>query len=119
MGIRVVAEACGLNAAVRDASVVVTGEGRVDVTSGTGKVVGGVLAAASRFHRPSFVVAGAIAELPVPLPGDPRLAALCDLGVDDTFGDAAVLVRRVKFDLPVERIGNSTGKLQMDTLSGV
>jgi glycerate kinase len=43
-GFDVVAEAVGLNAALSGASLVLTGEGRFDSTSLTGKVVGGVLA---------------------------------------------------------------------------
>ncbi len=42
-GFDVVAVAAGLEEAMRDADLVVTGEGRLDVTSFEGKVVGGVL----------------------------------------------------------------------------
>jgi glycerate kinase len=42
-GFEVVAHAAGLDAAIAGADLVVTGEGRVDATSFSGKVVGGVL----------------------------------------------------------------------------
>jgi len=42
-GFDVVAQAAGLEAAMADADLVITGEGRLDATSFTGKVVGGVL----------------------------------------------------------------------------
>jgi glycerate kinase len=42
-GFDVVAQAAGLEAAMEDATIVVTGEGRLDMTSFEGKVVGGVL----------------------------------------------------------------------------
>ncbi|MEP7025481.1 MAG: glycerate kinase [Actinomycetota bacterium] len=55
----------GLPAAIARADLVVTGEGRYDQTSGTGKVTGTVLAAAAAAGVPSAVVAGCIAaELP-------------------------------------------------------
>ena len=46
-GFDVVAQAAGLEAALEDAELVVTGEGKLDATTFEGKVVGGVLAWAS------------------------------------------------------------------------
>lgn len=53
-----VARQIGLPDAVRDADIVVTGEGRVDATSLQGKVVGEVVALATRAGARSVVVAG-------------------------------------------------------------
>lgn len=55
-GFDLVAEAVGLAARIRDAAVVVTGEGRFDATSWAGKVVGGVAGLAAGL--PVLVVAG-------------------------------------------------------------
>jgi glycerate kinase len=56
-----VARIAGLDAALAGAGLVITGEGRYDATSGTGKVVGAVRAAARRAGVPTAVVAGLIA----------------------------------------------------------
>lgn len=53
-----VAERVGLAAAVSDADLVVTGEGRLDATSFEGKVVGGVVRLARRAGREVAVVVG-------------------------------------------------------------
>ena len=57
-GASVVAEACGLAAAVRGADLVVTGEGSFDWQSLRGKVVSAVASAASEEAVPCIVVAG-------------------------------------------------------------
>jgi len=74
----------GLPAAVAAAGLAVTGEGRFDATSLTGKVTGSVLAAAAAAGTPSALVAGDIAA-PLP-PGCRAGIALADLAGD---GDAA------------------------------
>ena len=56
-----VARIAGLDAALAGAGLVITGEGRYDATSGTGKVVGAVRAAARRAGVPVAVVAGLVA----------------------------------------------------------
>jgi len=53
-----VAGRVGLDRAIAAADLVVTGEGRLDATSATGKVVGGVLAAARRHGRATALVVG-------------------------------------------------------------
>jgi glycerate kinase len=79
-GFAVVAEAVGFAAALEHASAVVTGEGRLDETSFTGKVVGEVLSAAARLDRPAAVVAGDVAPgLQRALPGEPEVVALVSL----------------------------------------
>ena len=68
-GFDVVAAATGFAAALEASSAVITGEGRVDASTLTGKAVARVLDAARAAGRPAAVIAGAIApevELDVP-----------------------------------------------------
>src|SRR5262249_7104983 len=57
-GFELVARHAGLEAALDEAELVLTGEGRLDATSFDGKVVGGVLAACLRRGLPAVVIAG-------------------------------------------------------------
>ena len=57
-GAALVADVVGLRDAVRDASLVLTGEGRVDATSFAGKVVGHVVGEARSLGVPVAIVAG-------------------------------------------------------------
>ena len=57
-GFAFVAKQAGLAAAVESADAVVTGEGHLDVTSLTGKVVGGVIELARANDLPTFIVVG-------------------------------------------------------------
>jgi len=59
-GFDVVADAVGLARRLARADLVVTGEGRLDASSWSGKVVGGVVRAAARAAVPVAVVAGAV-----------------------------------------------------------
>jgi glycerate kinase len=59
-GARTVAELAGLPSALTGADLVITGEGRFDRTSLTGKVVGGVVELASAAGVPVAIVAGSI-----------------------------------------------------------
>jgi glycerate kinase len=56
----------GLDRELSRADLVLTGEGRYDVTSGDGKITGTVLAAAARAGVPAALVAGVIAADPPP-----------------------------------------------------
>jgi glycerate kinase len=56
-----VARVAGLPGALRDADLVVTGEGRFDAQSFGGKVVGHVLEQAAALGRPQMIVAGSVA----------------------------------------------------------
>jgi glycerate 2-kinase len=60
-GFELVASRLGLDARLAEADLVVTGEGRLDETSFTGKVVGRVLERAAAAHAETLVVAGEIA----------------------------------------------------------
>ena len=59
-GFEVVAAAVGLRARLERADMVVTGEGRLDATSWSGKVVGRVLALAAALGRDAVVMAGSV-----------------------------------------------------------
>ncbi len=59
-GAALVADVIGLEAAMQDADLVVTGEGAYDITSLRGKVVSAVAAAAARAALPCVVVAGQV-----------------------------------------------------------
>ena len=60
-GIEIVTEALGLAEQVRDASLVITGEGRIDSQSINGKVPIGVAQVAKRFNKPVIGIAGSLA----------------------------------------------------------
>ena len=72
----------GLDQALAGAGLVITGEGRYDETSGTGKVAGTVFAAASAAGVPAALVAGQIAAVPPP-------AAAWAVGLADLAGGPA------------------------------
>ncbi|MGN6326918.1 glycerate kinase [Pseudolysinimonas sp.] len=85
-GSSAIAELTGLTTAVRDADVLLTGEGRFDATSRTGKVVGNALALAAGTAVRAGVIAGRV-------DADPGCwsAALVELGgsVDAALRDPA------------------------------
>jgi glycerate kinase len=56
----------GLDQALAGAGLVITGEGRYDETSGTGKVAGTVFAAAAAAGVPAALVAGQVVAAPPP-----------------------------------------------------
>jgi glycerate 2-kinase len=66
----------GLDRELAGADLVITGEGRYDDTSGEGKVVGTVLAAAARASVPAALVAGTISAEPPGLAASVALAGL-------------------------------------------
>jgi glycerate 2-kinase len=90
-GFDVVADAVGFEAALAGSGGVITGEGKVDRSTLSGKAVARVLEAARAAGLPAAVVAGTI-EPGVDLGGVPA-QALADLG-GDSFGDAAALAER-------------------------
>ncbi|MBN9610677.1 MAG: hypothetical protein BGO26_01880 [Actinobacteria bacterium 69-20] len=84
-GFDAVAEAVGLDDAVAEADLVVTGEGRFDAASLHGKVVGGVIQRARARRLPVLVVCGA-ADPAVAVPNGVEIVPLVD-----RFGrDAAI-----------------------------
>jgi glycerate kinase len=60
-GIEIVTEAIGLDALVRDADLVVTGEGRIDGQTVNGKTPMGVAQVARRHDRPVVAIGGSLA----------------------------------------------------------
>jgi glycerate kinase len=77
-GAAYIARLSGLAEAVAGADVVLTGEGRVDATSGTGKVVGELLRLAARHGVAAGIIAGQVSAGPVTA-ADVWTAALVDL----------------------------------------
>jgi len=63
-GAESIADLTGLSEVIAHADVVVTGEGRYDVTSGTGKLVGALLERCGRNGVRSVVIAGQLAATP-------------------------------------------------------
>ncbi|KQV37931.1 glycerate kinase [Massilia sp. Root335] len=61
-GIEIVTEAVGLDAAVRDADLVVTGEGRIDGQTVNGKTPMGVARVARRHGKPVVAIGGSLAN---------------------------------------------------------
>ena len=75
------ARLAGLDRALSGAGLVITGEGRYDETSGTGKVAGTVFAAAAAAGVPAALVAGQVAAGPPP-------AVAWAVGLSDLAGGA-------------------------------
>ena len=63
-GAALVGEAVGLDAAIHDSDVVVTGEGSLDAQTGYGKTVGYVAERAMTLGKPCLAVAGVISSVP-------------------------------------------------------
>lgn len=59
-GIEIVTEALGLDALVKEATLVITGEGRIDSQSINGKVPIGVARVAKRYQKPVIGIAGSL-----------------------------------------------------------
>ncbi|KNC07957.1 glycerate kinase [Pantoea sp. RIT-PI-b] len=59
-GIEIVTEALGLAQQVKDADLVITGEGRIDSQSVNGKVPVGVAKVAKQYHKPVIGIAGSL-----------------------------------------------------------
>ncbi len=94
-GFAVVAGAVGFRQHLRDATFVVTGEGRLDRTSLSGKVVGEVLRAAAERRIPAAVVAGEVApDVAAALPGEAEAVSLVALAgsVEEARSRASDLV---------------------------
>ncbi len=87
-GATLVAETVDLHGAIASASLVLTGEGRLDATSFAGKVVGHVVHEAAALHVPAGIVAGAAD--PDAVPDDVPCLTLVELGgsVEVALADA-------------------------------
>lgn len=94
-GFDLIAEATGLDAALTDVDLVVTGEGHLDAGSYDGKVVGGVLGLARRHGVPVVAVVGRHTRSER---DDPELAVLelvSFVGVDGALTATTASIRRV------------------------
>jgi glycerate 2-kinase len=99
-GFDVVAEEVGLDDALEDADLVVTGEGFLDLESFEGKVVGGVIEWAAGHGVPVLVVAGEVlgevADRLRELPGAVVAVSMVErCGPDAARGDAPGCIERV------------------------
>ncbi|MBA2327633.1 MAG: glycerate kinase [Actinobacteria bacterium] len=110
-GFEVVAQAAGLEDALEDVDLVVTGEGKVDRTSFEGKVVGGVLEWAAEegiAHR--AVIAGQVtddAREELSVLGDVHVLALTERvwQAGEAFSRAAVLVEEAALEAGRRALG--------------
>ena len=94
-GFEVVAERIGLDAAVRDADVVITGEGRLDAQTLQGKAPAGVARLARRFGKRSYAIVGelALGAEAQELFDDVIVARPADMSLDDALRNAPMLLR--------------------------
>jgi glycerate kinase len=97
-GFGLVAEAVGLADRAAAADLVITGEGRLDSTSWSGKVVGGVVGLAGRTGVPVLVVAGTVGPGGVEGAGEAELEvhSLTDrFGVERALADTTACVEEI------------------------
>ncbi|MGB9111259.1 MAG: glycerate kinase [Acidimicrobiales bacterium] len=103
-GFDLIADAVAFDAALEDAGLVVTGEGRLDATSFEGKVVGGVLARCELAGVPLVIVAGAVA--PVDLPVQVETISLIErFGERRAFAETATCLREAVRSIVQSRYG--------------
>lgn len=95
-GAQTVADLVGLQEALEDADLVVTGEGRLDATSFHGKVVGTVVDVAGSRDLPVLAVVGQVRE------GGDRLAGVVAASPDGPGEDPAADVRAAAASLAAE-----------------
>ncbi|MYM35842.1 glycerate kinase [Duganella sp. FT94W] len=79
-GSEIVADAVGLDAAVADADLVITGEGRIDGQTVNGKTPVGVARVARRHGKPVIAIGGALGV---------NAAAVHEHGIDAVFGSVS------------------------------
>jgi len=96
-GIEIVTKAVGLDAAVKDADLVITGEGRIDSQSVKGKVPIGVARVAKRYQKPVIGIAGSLSQ-DVDIVYEHGLDAVFSVlnkvcSLDEALADAAFNVR--------------------------
>ncbi|MBN1478647.1 glycerate kinase [candidate division KSB1 bacterium] len=59
-GIEAILNFCHFDDQIRDADLIITGEGKIDAQSAMGKTIDGVLAHARKFQRPVIAIGGAV-----------------------------------------------------------
>lgn len=102
-----IARIAGLDAALAGAGLLITGEGRYDATSGTGKVVGAAAAAAARAKVPVALVAGTIDGQPPPVIGQAMTLAGLAGGTAAAMAEPARWLRLAGTELA--RAGRAAG----------
>ena len=75
-GIQMILEETGLEAAIRQADVVITGEGRMDGQTAMGKAPAGIAQAAKRYGKPVLALVGSVSC---------DVSSRCQLGIDAVF----------------------------------
>ena len=97
-GIEIVTEALKLDELVRDADLVITGEGRIDSQSIHGKVPIGVAKVAKRYNKPVIGIAGSLT---------PDVGVVHEHGLDAVF---SVLYRICTLEEALENAGDNLRK---------
>ncbi|WP_091191341.1 glycerate kinase [Formivibrio citricus] len=97
-GIEIVTQAAGLEAAVADADLVITGEGRIDSQTIHGKTPIGVARVAKRFSVPVIGIAGGLTS---------------DVGVVHAHGIDAVFSVLYRFCVPHEALQEAAANVRM------
>ena len=95
LGFEVVAERIGLEAAVRDADVVITGEGRLDAQTLQGKAPAGVARLARKFRKRTYAIVGELAATAEAqeLFDDVVVARPADMSHEEALRNASMLLR--------------------------
>lgn len=95
-GFDVVAELIGLEEAVQNADVVVTGEGRLDAQTLNGKAPAGIARLAQRYAKPAHAIVGEFEDLPALRAMFTTINTLtgAEVTTADAVGRAATLLRR-------------------------
>jgi glycerate 2-kinase len=101
-GFELVAAATGLEGALAEAELVLTGEGKLDATSFEGKVVGSLLARCAGLELPVLVVAG---EVLVEPDGAPAVSLVARFGRTRAWADTAACIA----DAVAERLTGDFG----------
>lgn len=98
-GFETIARARGLDRIIRAGDLVVTGEGKVDESSLTGKVVGGVVDLARRAEAPVVIIAGRV-EPGLDLGEQVQVIDLtARFGVDRSMGETVLCIERALADM--------------------
>jgi len=94
-GIEIISEAVGLTNYLKEASLVITGEGRIDAQTLFGKTVAGVAAKAKELHIPVVVIAGEVVG---------NYEEFCQHGIDAALSIAPGPISLKKSMANVERL---------------
>lgn len=84
-GVDVVMDAIGLDDALQDADLVITGEGKFDGQTAAGKVPQGVLQRAQKYQVPCVAICGAVEQTPEEMDRQAFLAVLPTLAAVDSW----------------------------------